>query len=318
VGTDLLAALFGRMPLRWYEPFRRGAVEFRRGTFPRSLSIAILKIAARGHRACRVVEKIVPKDVPSLSFNASDSMVLEAVYWFGVQGYEGRVADIWDSLCRTSDATLEVGGNIGFYTVLGARAARGRYTVVEPVPRLAAALRANLESNALRTVSVLEGAAIPDTASRIVRLNVPDEGREAPVGAHLVEDVEIGGRGTLQTLSVAGIPFRSLMEGCDLVKIDAEGIEFELLSSVEDLILKNRPTLLIEVLPEATSLARLLSVLAQKAGYGIYVLPEYGSDTIVAIPSSEFSAASPKKYCAKDVLLSVMPPPQSQTLYRAA
>ena len=115
-------------------------------------------------------------------------MVLDAIYWFGVQGYEGKVADVWQLLCASASCVLEVGGNIGLFSVIGARETRGRCTVVEPVPEIAMALRQNLQHNQIQNVQVIEAAANGGETKRDVALNIQDEGRVSPVGSHLLDD----------------------------------------------------------------------------------------------------------------------------------
>jgi len=302
----MLQAIARALPLAAYEPFRLGIVRFRRGSLPRKVCVGVLQIAAGAHRGrlASLVSEVRPLDMPHLGFCPTDSMVMDAVYWFGVQGYEGKVADVWAALCRRSRAILEIGGNVGLFTVLGASVSFVPYTVAEPVPTVSAVLRANLARNGLTHVEVLEVAAIPGTASAPVTLNVPDEKRGAPVGAHLTEGVEVHGRSSVRRISVSGRPFRDLMAGRDLVKIDAEGIEAKLLDSARDIILAERPTLLIEVLPNATNLAAIITELARDAGYAIFVVPEWGSDTIVEVSPDEFTAALPARFNSKDIVLS--------------
>jgi len=252
------------------------------------------------------VEEIRPLDDPTISFYPVDSMVMDAVYWSGIQGYEGKVSDVWISLCRRSHSILEIGGNIGLFTVIGARVAKGAYTVVEPVPEIAAILRDNLRRNELGRVEVLEVAAVPDTLSRKVTLNIPDEGRSAPVGAHLTEGSEVAHRTSARVLTVDGVPFRSLIQARDLIKIDAEGIEFGLLSAAREYLVANRPSLVIEVLPESMLLSRFLVEIPYEVGYRFYVIPEYGSDQIVSVDPREFSAEMPLRYKSKDVVLTTV------------
>ena len=311
----MLNALLRTVPLPWFAPLRHGAVAWPRGSLPRSACIAVLKQAARAHRG-RLggdLSEIRPADAPDLRFGASDSMVMEAVHWFGVQGYEGQVAEVWTSLCRQSRDVLEVGGNVGLFSVIGARAQTqdgARYTVLEPVPEVAAELRANLARNGLAPessgrVQLLEMAAVPDAAARLVQLNIPDEGRAAPVGAALLDGSELSGRSTARIITVPGRPFADLAQGRDLIKMDAEGIEAALLLAARDVLAHSRPTLLIEVLPEATRLGALLAELAAELGYIISIIPEWGTGGIVTVPPAAFTAALPARYNSKDVLLSV-------------
>ena len=302
----MIDTLLRSLPLSAYRPLRQAIVSLGRRHPVRMASTLVLKRAARAHGqtlASRLRE-IRPLDQPDLSFEPSDSMVADALFWFGVRGYEGTVSRVWVQLCGQAISVLEVGGNIGLFTIIGGRATQGAYTVVEPVPAVAATLRANLARNGATRVEVLEAAVVPGEARRVV-LNLPDEGRAVGVGAHLVDGVEVAFRDSRGQISVSGLAIRQLAQGRDLIKIDAEGIEAALLSDIRDMLLAARPTLLIEVLPEATVLGALLAGLAGEAGYQIHILPEYGSDTIVTVPAASFTADLPKRYNSKDVVLSV-------------
>jgi FkbM family methyltransferase len=249
------------------------------------------------------LHEVRPLDRPDISFEATDSMVVDDVFWFGVQGYEGILADLWTRLCADASSVLEIGANIGFYSVTGGKARRGRYTAVEPVPEVAAVLRANLHRNHLDDIEVLEGAAIPHTTRRHVTLNVPDEQRAAPVGAHLAVGSEIAGRSSSRIATVDGFPMRQLAEGRDVIKIDAEGIEHALLTSIEALLRDQHPTLVLEVLPESAQLAAVISELARAVGYGINIIPGYGSEEVVTVPADQFTARLPERFHSKDVIL---------------
>ncbi len=269
-------------------------------------STLVLKRAARAHArslASRLSE-IRPLDQPDLSFEPSDSMVADALFWFGVRGYEGTVSRVWTQLCGQASCVLEVGGNLGLFTVIGARATQGAYTVVEPVPAVAATLRANLARNGVTRVELLQAAVVPGEAREVV-MNLPDEGRAVGVGAHLLDGVEVEFRASRGRIEVPGLAIRNLAQGRDLIKIDAEGIEAALLSDIRDMLVATKPTLLIEVLPEATVLGGMLAELAMEAGYQIHILPEYGSDTLVTVPAASFTADLPRHYNSKDVVLSV-------------
>jgi FkbM family methyltransferase len=256
----MIDAMIRGVPLSSYRPLRQAVLDLPRRHPLRIAATLVLRRAARAYRhhlTGRLAE-IRPLDAPTLSFEVVDSMVMDAVFWFGVRGYEGIVARIWSALCKQSQSVLEVGGNIGLFTVIGARAASGSYTVVEPVPAVAATLRANLARNGLTEVEVLQAAVVPGEHARDVRLNLPEEAWALPVGSHLLDDVEVAGRSSRAQLIVPGLPIRQLAKGRDLIKIDAEGIEAALLADTRTLLVNERPNLMIEVLPEAKRLARII------------------------------------------------------------
>jgi hypothetical protein len=95
------------------------------------------------------------------------------------------------------------------------------------------------------------------------------------------------------------------MQAKDVVKIDAEGIEANLLYAASDLIKRDKPTLVIEVLPEAENLGTVISNLAAEVGYKIHIVPAYRSDKIVQVSVKDFTSRTPGKYHSKDVVLSL-------------
>ena len=85
-----------------------------------------------------------------------------------------------------------------------------------------------------------------------------------------------------------------------------------MLGAVRDLLLAERPSLLVEVLPEARKLGTFLAALARDAGYVISIVPEYGSDRIVTVLPEQFTSDLPQRFHSKDVVLSAakLPFPQ--------
>ena len=295
------------MPLL-FDALRWGAVRFPRGSIVRTACVAAIKVLRGKPRVPHSITEVRPLDRPGISFEAADSMVMDAIYWFGVQGYEGRMADVWETLCSTAKCIVEVGANVGLFTVSGGLATRGSYVAVEPVPEIADLLNRNIARNGLAgKIEVRQAAAIAASIESPVEINVPNEGRGAPVGAHLMERSEVSGRSRLRVIKVPGLPFKDLIEQADLIKIDAEGIEAELLQSGKDRIVRNRPTIVVELLPESNRLAALVRELASTCGYTINVIPAFGSDEIVIVAPDRFDASTPQKYNSKDVVLSSGP-----------
>jgi FkbM family methyltransferase len=179
--------------------------------------------------------------------------------------------------------------------------------VIEPVPGVAAVLRANLQRNGLSRVDVLEAAATPDPDEHDACLSLPDEGRAMLVGAHLREEVEISKRSISRDIMVKGLPIAQLIKGRDLIKIDAEGIEHALLTAALPYIEQHKPTIVVEVLPEAEKLAALIADIAEKNGYSINIVPAYGNSTIRTVSYRDFSSSLPAQFNSKDIVLSYAP-----------
>ena len=234
-------------------------------------------------------------------------MIMDAVFWFGTSGYEGIMSECWEYLCRNSHGVLEIGSNIGFYTILGSLAApRAPYLCLEPNPDVFSVLTTNVALNGLGAVTASNAAAIPESRARAVELVIPDEGRSMTVGAHLAAGVEGVARGSLRRLEVPGIPMAELVRGRDLIKIDAEGIEFALLDSAKEWITSAAPSLVVEVLPGSHKLVALIRELCLQAAYDCYIVPSYGSDALWKLSGQSLHEDMMPQHRSKDVILTRM------------
>jgi hypothetical protein len=92
----MMNSIIRSMPLAVFLPFRHAIMALNRRNPLRVASTIVVRQASRAFRnrlALRLTE-IRPIDEPGLSFDAVDSMVMDAVYWTGVRGYEGTVAGV--------------------------------------------------------------------------------------------------------------------------------------------------------------------------------------------------------------------------------
>ena len=137
----------------------------------------------------------------------------------------------------------------------------------------------------------------------MVILLVPDEQHDMPVGAHLTVGTEVANHPGSRQISVQGLPIRDLVAGRDLIKIDAEGVEVDLLRAARDILVATRPNLLIEVLPSSSELATFLVELAREVGYRMVILPEWGADRPMNVAPEDFTLAMMHQNNSKDLLL---------------
>lgn len=170
---------------------------------------------------------------------------------------------------REGDTVLDIGANVGFFTLIAAQAVgpAGRVVAFEPIESNAAALRRNLALNGFDWVDV-RVEAVADAPGE-VRLGLP-------VGATSVDGVSGWWTrgGTVETSVVAQTAIDEVL-GSDpaaFVKVDVEGMEDAVLAGAERAIREQRiGRLLIEVAPalirrRGGTAAGLLAPLAD-AGY---------------------------------------------------
>lgn len=167
----------------------------------------------------------------------------------GIRSYE---PDAWSRLLdpiRPGETFVDVGGNIGLYTIAAAR--RGaRVTVFEPDPAAARDLTRHLRLN--RTEAVLIEAAAGAAAGEIrMRLQGDLESHASATGT-----------------PVRCVRLDQTLDDCDILKIDVEGAELSVLEGAEGL---HPHTILVELHDTDDD---QIHALLERRGYTVEVLLE--------------------------------------------
>jgi FkbM family methyltransferase len=153
-----------------------------------------------------------------------------------------REYDLLDGWLSEGDWAIDVGANVGHYTLRTARLVgqSGRVIAFEPVPSTFALLAANVERSGVRNVTLLNTAASDST--RLSGLSIPrsDTGERNYYQAHLTPS-----GGQLNVLCVA-IDMLVIPGPVRLVKIDAEGHELPVLMGMTALLARDHPVLIVE------------------------------------------------------------------------
>jgi FkbM family methyltransferase len=158
----------------------------------------------------------------------SDSLELFA---FGV--LEPLVTEIFEKTIRKGDVVLDIGANIGYYTLIAARkiGAEGRVYAFEPEPANFELLKKNVKLNNYRNV-VLENKAVSNKNGTSKLYIHPTS-----TGGHSLtqkSDVQI----QVETVTVDS--YFEKMERIDLVKMDIEGAETLVIQGMSDVLRKNK------------------------------------------------------------------------------
>ncbi|MFL6095941.1 MAG: FkbM family methyltransferase [Blastococcus sp.] len=305
---SLARSVVGRLPVAVAETVRRPLPH---DSPPGRIRRATLR-ALREGGIPRGVSTFRMVDDPDLAFVAADSLVLAQVYWCGEQGWEPELLPWWRWFCRRSRSVLELGANVGYFTVQAARAAPGvRYVAVEPHPFSLEICRANLTLNGVHSVQLIGAAAVADPHTSSVRLLVPADQLSTPTVAFLQSGTELPAgmtRGVTTALDVPAHDVRELLKGADLVKLDVEGQEHALLAAGLDLLREHRPTLVVEVLPGTARLRALLAELCLRDGYRCYAPTR---DRLVQLDPARLATVRLKEqYGGQDIILCTTDPPQ--------
>lgn len=178
---------------------------------------------------------------------------------------------------RPGDVIYDVGGHVGYYTVLCATLAGedGRVFVFEPRPMNVAYIRRHLQINNIENVELIE-AAVSDKAGN-ARFHF---GSGTGTG-HLADDGIID----VRTLVLDDMIDGDRYPDPDFIKMDIEGGETRALNGARNVIGKARPRMLLATHDDETH--RFVTGFLDEFGYRYEVLnPEHikGDTEIIAWP----------------------------------
>jgi FkbM family methyltransferase len=180
---------------------------------------------------------------------------------------------------------IDVGANVGWYTLLACGLGAGHVFAFEPNPRMAALLRKSIMVNGYGLRADLREVAIGD-ARRFMRLFVDPE--EAG-GSYVASEEESEGDGlAVQVVRLDDIIGDPMVPpaGVVILKVDVEGFEPEVLAGAPE-ILKRRPIMFLEHNPSEASRAlyESLSVL----GYVLQHVTHSGHPGPALTPEQAFA-----------------------------
>lgn len=141
--------------------------------------------------------------------------------------HEKEAFRLFCSMIRPGQTVVDIGANVGFYTLAAARAVgpQGRVIAFEPEPNNCERIRRNLEANGHRNVTVCQMAA-GDRSGR-ARLFLGSD-----CGIHsLLRERASGAAIEVEMVSLDDYFERHDLTP-DLVKIDAEGVELQVLQGM--------------------------------------------------------------------------------------
>jgi len=186
----------------WLHQLRPRVRAVRGGLHP----ISALKIAAGRHDDVRLAGVRLTGPHPR---GVANTAVEIAAGEYAAAGFE----------IEAGDRVVDVGANVGAFAVLAARQG-ARVDAYEPHPETFAHLRRNAAGLGVRCVEAAVVARVPSRGTVALELDPDSDTRH-----------RVGGAG----IDVPAVTLaEAIAGGCDLLKIDCEGAEFELLNATPD------------------------------------------------------------------------------------
>ena len=236
----------------------------------RSLDVKrALTAALRSYSRNKVIRKRLPGDLGGgLVFCSPDALL--STWKPGWQSHQALNLFEWARrFVKPGDVVWDVGANQGLFSfaALAASGASGRVVAFEPDPFLAGLMYRTRNAQAVESrMDILPIAVAGDTA--LAEFSVATKDRALNHLTTLSGNPHAGGereRITVMTVSLAWLATQ--MRAPDIVKVDVEGGELEVLRGAGELLLRSRPTWIIEVAAENSS---AIADILRKADYRMY------------------------------------------------
>jgi FkbM family methyltransferase len=171
------------------------------------------------------------------------------VYYLG--RWEPHVEAVIAGMLRTGDTFIDIGANVGYFTLLGSKlvGASGKVVAIEACSATYQSLLDNLKRNKISNVRTVQ-CAVSDRDTELLLHSAPDINSGL---ASLIQDR--GGEGTER---VHGFPLGSLLSSDEirsarLIKIDVEGAEKMVLEGMMPILRDLQADLVVEINPDMVS-----------------------------------------------------------------
>ncbi len=166
-----------------------------------------------------------------------DKNIENLIYQRGV--YELGTVSVLQDFLTAGDVFVDVGANIGFLSLVGAKAVgkTGKVYCFEPVPSTYTILEENKRINNFQQMELHQFALGNKTEK--VQIYAEDENRG---GASIVNHVSEKGI----KIEVKKLEKINLSDKINVIKIDVEGLELDVLKGAEKILRKDQPKLIIE------------------------------------------------------------------------
>jgi len=155
-----------------------------------------------------------------------------------------------DCLVTNGAVVMDCGANQGIYAcALGALVGpNGRVYAFEPQAYAVEALRQNVKLNSFSQVSVEQIAISDGNGTALLDLS------SGPVCASIMKNAGRTKTVSVPTLSLTSFAERVELRRLDLIKMDIEGAEYDALLGASPIIVRFKPTIVLEVAPKDISL----------------------------------------------------------------
>lgn len=218
----------------------------------------------------------------------TSDVIQRYIYYFGM--WEPNVEAFLRARLRSGDIFVDVGANIGYFTLLGAKLVgqQGRVVAIEASGVVIEDLRANVVRNHQKDLVRCVHAAASDREGMAVLY----AGQAGNIGSASIVRVDDKLTENVPSAPLEKLLLSSEIESVRVIKIDVEGAESLVFKGMEALLPKLRTDteIVMEITPELSGTDGVVEMMARK-GWNAYVLKPQDSIENYFVPTKPSYAA---------------------------
>jgi FkbM family methyltransferase len=287
-GSDSMAGGLRRLLKRWRDNYYLSTL----------LGYSLKPLWFASAKAARYIQRKVRKNGVTIRLPNGKNMSIardsgigmsSQLFWHGLDGYEPETSRTLRLLFERAATFIDVGANCGLYSVLGALWNPNlRVIAFEPVPPIFSRLKRNVLLNRLEDRIDCENVALSSKSGQATLFLPLGESLDPETTGTLVSDGWQATQVTPFLLEVETVRFDDYEARhplrVDLVKIDVEDFEADVLEGMKDVITRDRPFIVCEVLTRIHRNQRTCKIV-EALRYQVYWITSAG---YIKVPSVDF------------------------------
>lgn len=183
-------------------------------------------------------------------YAVGNEQITSMLYWRGIDSFETSTIPLFIKLLKYTNTFFDIGAHIGIYALIAAIDNPYRNVwAFEPVPRVFDYLKKNVEINKLHNLHTISSAITNYCGD--IKLYIPSD--TIPISASTLK----GFRNVSEIITVQGLTLDSFItmsniSRVDLIKVDTEATEHMVLEGAKNLMRRDEPIIICEVLKGRT------------------------------------------------------------------
>jgi FkbM family methyltransferase len=230
---------------------------------------AIWSKIIEGRLDWRSLEYVKPAHFGAVFAGNTADIIQRYIYFFGC--WEPQVEAVISHSLRPGDTFVDVGANIGYFSLLAAdrTGPTGHVYAFEASQKTFDKLRANIQRNGMDSVIDAVHAAVADRDGTLTLYAGPDDN----CGMSSLIRNEGGTEENVEARPLGKLLPEEVLRSARLIKIDVEGAEELVVAGLEPDFDKVSADVLMELNPKLASMGRVLEILAVHGRRSFEILP---------------------------------------------